>query len=170
MVAHNAKFDTSFIKMCHEKYNLGEFKNCVIDTLELSRALDPELNKHSLSALVKRYDVPWEEDAHHRADYDAEGTAYVLTKMIKKLEARQFNNINQLNDLIDKKDVHKHGRTFHVNLLVKNKIGLKNLFKIISYANTTYLYKTPRILRSKLNELREGILVGSGCYESEVLA
>jgi len=168
MVAHNAKFDTSFIKMCHEKYNLGEFKNPVIDTLELSRALDPELNKHSLSSLVKRYDVPWEEDAHHRADYDAEGTAYVLTKMIKKLEARQFNNINQLNDLIDKKDVHKHGRTFHVNLLVKNKIGLKNLFKIISYANTTYLYKTPRILRSKLNELREGILIGSGCYESEV--
>ena len=168
MVAHNAKFDTSFIKVCHEKYDLGEFKNCVIDTLELSRALDPELNKHSLSALVKRYDVPWEEDAHHRADYDAEGTAYVLTKMIKKLEARQFKNINELNNIIDKNDVHKHGRTYHINLLVKNKVGLKNLFKIISYANTTYLHKTPRILRSKLSELREGILVGSGCYESEV--
>jgi len=168
MVAHNAKFDTSFIDMCHKKYNLGEFKNTVIDTLELSRALDPELNKHSLSALVKRYDVPWEEDAHHRADYDAEGTAYVLTKMIKKLEARQFYNINELNNLINKEDAYKHGRTYHVNLLVKNKVGLKNLFKIISYANTTYLHKTPRILRSKLNELREGLLIGSSCYESEV--
>ena len=168
MVAHNAKFDTSFIEMCHQKYNLGEFKNCVIDTLELSRALDPELNKHGLSALVKRYDVPWEEDAHHRADYDAEGTAYVLMKMIKKLEARQFTNVIELNNLIDEKDIHKHGRTYHINLLVQNKVGLKNLFKIISYANTTYLHKTPRILRSKINELRNGLLVGSGCYESEV--
>ena len=168
MVAHNAKFDTSFLEMCYKKYNLGEFTNTVIDTLELSRAIDPEYSKHGLSALVKRYEVPWDEDAHHRADYDAEGTALVLHKMLKKLTARKFNNINDLNNLIDKKDIHKYGRTYHVNLLVKNKIGLKNLFKIISYANTTYLYKTPRILRSKLNELREGILVGSGCYESEV--
>ena len=168
MVAHNAKFDTSFIEMCYKKYNLGEFKNTVIDTLELSRALDPEYSKHGLSALVKRYEVPWDETAHHRADYDAEGTALVLYKMLKKLHARKFNNINELNNLIDKKEIHKYGRTYHVNLLVQNKVGLKNLFKIISFANTTYLYKTPRILRSKLEELREGILIGSGCYESEV--
>ena len=57
---------------------------------------------------------------------------------------------------------------YHVNLLVKNKTGLKNLFKIISLANTTYLYKTPRILRSEIETHREGLLVGSGCYESEV--
>ncbi|MBQ3021149.1 MAG: PolC-type DNA polymerase III [Bacilli bacterium] len=168
LVAHNAKFDTSFIDMCHKKYNMGEFTHCVIDTLELSRALEPEYNKHSLSALVKRYDVPWDEDAHHRADYDAEGTALVLTKMLKKLQSKKFEKISEINNLIDSKEIHKYGRTFHVNLLVQNKIGLKNLFKIISYANTTYLYKTPRILRSKLEELREGILIGSGCYESEV--
>lgn len=168
MVAHNAKFDTSFIEICHQKYGLGEFKNCIIDTLELSRALDPELNKHGLSALVKRYDVPWDENAHHRADYDAEGTAYVLTKMIKKLLTKKYTNILDLNNLISKDNIHKHGRTFHINLLVQNKVGLKNLFKIVSFANTIYLHKTPRILRSKLEELREGILIGSGCYESEV--
>ena len=77
MVAHNAKFDISFIEMSMKKYNLGEFKNTVIDTLELSRTLDQGFARHSLSALVKRYDVPWDEDAHHRADYDAEGTAYL---------------------------------------------------------------------------------------------
>ena len=71
MVAHNAKFDISFIEMAMKKYNLGEFTNTVIDTLELSRALDQGFARHSLSALVKRYNVPWEEDAHHRADYDA---------------------------------------------------------------------------------------------------
>ena len=168
MVAHNAKFDTSFLEMAYKKYNLGTFNNCVIDTLELSRALDPEYSKHGLSALVKRYEVPWAEDAHHRADYDAEGTALVLDKMIKKLTTKKYSNINELNSLVDQKEIHKYGRTYHVNLLVQNKTGLKNLFKIISYANTTYLYKTPRILRSKLEELRSGLLVGSGCYNSEV--
>lgn len=168
MVAHNAKFDISFVEMAMKKYNLGEFKNTVIDTLELSRTLDQGYARHSLSALVKRYDVPWEEDAHHRADYDAEGTAYVFSKMLKKLEMQKYEKISDLDRLISKDEIHKFGRTFHFNAIALNKTGLKNLFTIISLANTVYLYKTPRILRSKLNELREGLLIGSGCYESEV--
>ena len=168
MVAHNAKFDISFMEMAMKKYNLGEFQNTVIDTLELSRTLDQGFARHSLSALVKRYDVPWDEDAHHRADYDAEGTAYVFHKMLKKLEMQKFEKISDLDQLISKDEIHKFGRTYHFNAIALNKKGLKNLFTIISLANTVYLYKTPRILRSKLNELREGLLIGSGCYESEV--
>ena len=70
--------------------------------------------------------------------------------------------------LISKDEIHKFGRTFHFNAIALNKTGLKNLFKMRSLANTTYLHKTPRILRSKVEELREGLLIGSGCYESEV--
>ena len=168
MVAHNAKFDVSFLEMCYKKYNLGSFKNTVIDTLELSRVLDSNYARHNLTALVKRYDVPWDENAHHRADYDAEGTALVLHKMLVKLSGQNIELMSQLNKMIDKDEIHKYGRSYHINILAKNKIGLKNLFKIVSLANTKYLYKTPRILRSVLNELREGLLIGSGCYESEV--
>lgn len=168
MVAHNAKFDISFIEMSMRKYDLGTFKNTVIDTLELSRTLDQGYARHGLSALVKRYNVPWEEDAHHRADYDAEGTALVFHKMLQKLIAQNFKVISDLDKLISKDEIHKFGRTFHFNAIALNKTGLKNLFQIISLANTVYLYKTPRILRSKLEELREGLLIGSGCYESEV--
>ena len=168
MVAHNAKFDISFIEMAMKKYDLGEFTNTVIDTLELSRTLDQGFARHSLSALVKRYKVPFDEDAHHRADYDAEGTALVFSKMLNKLDAQNFEKISDLDRLVSKDEIYKFGRTYHFNAIAKTKKGLKNLFKIISLANTTYLYKTPRILRSKLNELREGLLIGSGCYESEV--
>ena len=168
MVAHNAKFDISFISSAMKKYGLGEFTNTVIDTLELSRTLDQGYARHSLSALVKRYDVPWDEESHHRADYDAEGTALVFAKMLKKLEMQKFEKISDLDKLISKDEIHKFGRTFHFNAIAINKTGLKNLFTIISLANTVYLYKTPRILRSKLQELREGLLIGSGCYESEV--
>ncbi len=168
MVAHNAKFDVSFLKMAYKKYNLGEFNNTVIDTLELSRTMDSSYARHSLSALVKRYEVPWDEDAHHRADYDAEGTALVLHKMLKKLEARNFEKISDLDKLVSKNEIHKYGTAYHVNLIALNRTGLKNLFKLVSLANTTYLYKTPRILRSEIEKHREGLLVGSGCYESEI--
>ena len=168
MVAHNAKFDTSFLEMAYKKYNLGEYKNTVIDTLELSRTMDNTFARHSLSALVKRYNVPFDEEAHHRADYDAEGTALVFAKMLRKLNDRNFEIISDLDKLVSKDEIHKYGRAFHVNLLCLNKVGLKNFFKLISLANTKYLYKTPRILRSEIEKHREGLLVGSGCYESEV--
>ncbi len=169
MVAHNAKFDISFVQMAMNKYDLGPFNNTVIDTLELSRQLDQGFARHSLSALVKRYNVPFDEDAHHRADYDAEGTALVFDKMLKKLVQQNIEIISEIDtNLVPKEEIHKFGRTFHFNAIALNRTGLKNLFKIISLANTKYFYKTPRIPRSVLNELRDGLIIGSGCYESEV--
>ncbi len=168
LVAHNAKFDTSFIEMAYKKYNLGKLTNPIIDTLELSRTLDSNYARHSLSALVKRYDVPWDEEHHHRGDYDAEGTALVFHKMLKKLYNQNIERMDELLNMVSKDEIHKFGRMHHINILVKNKLGLKNLFKLVSFANTTYLYKTPRILRSEIEKYREGLLIGSGCYESEV--
>ena len=168
MVAHNAKFDTSFIEMAYKKYNLGNFINPVIDTLELSRALDPSEARHSLSAITKRYGVVFDEEGHHRADYDSEGTAIVLHKMLKKMRSQNFKKISDMNNLVPKDEIYKYGRTHDINILTLNKEGLKNLFKIVSLANTKYIYKTPRILRSEIEKLRKGLLIGSGCYQSEV--
>ena len=168
MVAHNAKFDTSFIAQAYIKYNLGEYNNTVIDTLALSKLLDSDSARHGLSAITKRYDVEFDEESHHRGDYDALATALVFHKMMKKLFSINILKISDLDKLVNKEDIHKIGRSYHINLLVQNKKGLKNLFKILSIANTKHFYKGARILRSELEELRDGILVGSGCYESEV--
>ncbi len=168
LVAHNAKFDLSFLERAYKVYNLGEFKNTLIDTLELSRAFDSSNTKHSLSALVKRYNIPFAEDEHHRAEYDAKATALVFAAILKKLISQNYQTISSLDNLVSEEDVYKFGRSYHINILCKNRDGLKNLFKLVSYANTDYLYKSPRILRSKVVELRENLLIGSGCYLSEV--
>ena len=168
MVAHNAKFDASFISMAYQKYNLGEYKNPIIDTLQLSRAIDPDYSRHSLSALVKRYDIEFDEEGHHRADYDALATAQIFHKMLLKLSTRKIDKMSDIDLLVSKDEIHKFGALYHINILVKNSIGLKNLFKILSYANTKYLYKTPRILRSELEKYREGLLISSGCANSEI--
>lgn len=96
VVAHNAKFDMSFINMAFLKYDFGRFKNTVIDTLGLSRYLESNERYHNLAALVIRYNIPWDEDKHHRANYDAEGTALIFYKMLEKLK---LNNINTMDDL-----------------------------------------------------------------------
>lgn len=168
MVAHNAKFDVSFLESAYKKYNLGIFTNTVIDTLELSKALDQNASRHSLSALVKRYEIPFDEEGHHRADYDARATALVFNKMIRKLIDCNIEKINDIERLVSKDELHKFGRPYHVTLLAKNQIGLKNLFKLVSLTNTKYLYKTPRILRSEIINNREGLLIGSGCSNGEV--
>ena len=96
MVAHNAKFDISFIEKAFEKYNLGELKNTVIDTLGLSRYLESSERYHNLATLVKRYNIPWDENKHHRADYDSEGTALIFHQMLKKLEFNAFKTLKDL--------------------------------------------------------------------------
>ncbi len=96
MVAHNAKFDISFINSAYRKYSLGILNNTLIDTLGLSRYLESNERYHNLATLVIRYNIPWDEEKHHRANYDAEGTALILYKMLKKLS---LNNINTMDEL-----------------------------------------------------------------------
>lgn len=96
LVAHNAKFDLSFLDMAYSKYELGRVNNTVIDTLGLSRYLESKERYHNLATLVKRYNIPWDESKHHRADYDSEGTALIFYKMLKKLELNNFKTIQDL--------------------------------------------------------------------------
>lgn len=98
MVAHNAKFDLSFLETAYLKYDLGKITNTIIDTLGLSRYLESSERYHNLATLVKRYNIKWDESKHHRADYDSEGTALIFYQMLKKLE---LNNINTLKDLFN---------------------------------------------------------------------
>ncbi len=168
MVAHNAKFDISFVESGFRKFNLGDFNNTVIDTLELSRILSPDQSKHNLSILTKRYDITFDEQGHHRADYDAEATAKVFYKMGRIFDSK---NIETLDDLIENVDINellKFNRPYHMTIYAKDHNGLKNLFKIVSMANTTYLFKTPRIPRSEIVKNKEGLIIGSACVNGEI--
>ncbi len=169
MIAHNAPFDASFIKSCYQKYNLGEFTNTVIDTAELSRALEPDQRHHNLTSLTKRYNIEWDENAHHRADYDAEATAKIFIKMVDNIGS-SYKTVADLKNLVDIDTILKTRRSHHITVFAKDNNGLKNLFKIISYSNTLYFYKTPRILKSVLKSLRDGLLIGSGCGNGEIFS
>ena len=167
MVAQNARFDISFMESAYKKYNLGEFSNVVIDTMEISKAQNPDSAKHNLTALSKRYGVHFDESGHHRADYDAEGTALVFWKMIANLGSN-YKTISDLRNMVDPTLAFKNNRPYHLTCYAINNIGLRNMFQIISYATTEYFYKTPRTPKSLLNKFREGLILGSGCVFGEV--
>lgn len=167
MVAQNARFDISFMESAYNKYNLGEFDNVVLDTMELSKVMNPDATRHNLSALVKRYGVHFEEDKHHRADYDAEGTALVFDKMLKTLSS-SYKTISDLKKLVDPELAYKMNRPYHLTVYAINNTGLRNMFQIISYATTKYFYKTPRTPKSLLIKHREGLIIGSGCVNGEI--
>ncbi|MDN6161362.1 MAG: PolC-type DNA polymerase III, partial [Atopostipes sp.] len=167
LVAHNAKFDMSFINKGYEKNGLGTSTLPVIDTLELSRFVYPELKTFGLGALAKKFDVLLEQ--HHRAIYDAQTTGLLLNIFLKDLEDRHgIVNHKNLNDSSGNEESYKRSRPTHATLLVETETGMKNLYKLVSIALTEYYYRTPRIPQRILSKYREGILVGSGCSNGEV--
>ncbi|MUK89879.1 PolC-type DNA polymerase III [Ornithinibacillus sp. L9] len=166
LVAHNASFDIGFLNQGYKKINYDKVINPVVDTLELARFLFPELKNHRLNTLCKHLDI--ELTQHHRAIYDAEATGYLLWKLVQRLLEKEITNHNQLNNHMGEGNAYQRSRPFHCTLIAKNEEGLKNLYKLVSHAHIDYFYRVPRIPRSLLQKLREGVLVGTACDQGEV--
>lgn len=168
LVAHNASFDMGFLNMSYKKYGIPEADNPVIDTLELARYLYPEFKRFGLGVLSKKFGVSLEQ--HHRAIYDAEATGHLAWIFVKEaIEKHEMLLHEDLNRHVGGANSIKAARPFHTTILVKTQKGLKNLFKLISMSNITYFHdKAPRIPRSELGKLRDGLLVGTACDKGEV--
>ena len=167
LVAHNASFDVGFMNANYERHGLPKITQPVIDTLEFARNLYPEYKRHGLGPLTKRFGVALEH--HHMANYDAEATGRLLFIFIKEVaEKHGVTDLARLNlDLISP-DSYKKARVKHATIYVKNQVGLKNIFKLVSLSNTQYFEGVPRIPRTVLDAHREGLILGSACTEGEV--
>ena len=174
LVAHNARFDINMLESAYHKYNLGSLDNTVLDTMIISQIINKDLKRHNLSALTKNYGITFEESDgsssghHHRADYDAEFTGYVFFKMLKQLDNTVIKTFNDLYNLPTELERNRWNREMHVNMIAKSRVGLKNMFKLVSYGSTKYLVKSARVPRHLISEYREDLLIGSGCYNGEV--
>lgn len=167
LVAHNATFDNSHLYRNLRDFNLFEKEYPTIDTMQLARVrYGSKLKSFNLKAVSKYFDV--ELTQHHRAIYDAKATAEFFKKMLHDLQDDHINNYRDINKVIDNEEAYKLSFPTHITILAQNKKGLKNLYKLISNSHTTHFWKEPRILKSILKEHREGLLLGSACYNGEV--
>ncbi len=167
VVGHNVTFDIGFMNTGYRRHDMPEIENPIIDTLTLARFLYPTLKGYRLNTLAKKFKVALEH--HHRAIYDAETTGHLNYLFLKDAEDRygiQFHD--ELNHHMSDNDAYKHARPSHAIILAKTQEGLKNLFKLVSLSNVEYYYRVPRVPRSQLTQLRDGLIVGSACDSGEV--
>ena len=165
VVAHNAAFDTSFIKTVAERHSL-KYDLTYIDTLAISRGIFPQLSKHKLDVIAKHLKLG--SFNHHRACDDAMMLAKIFQVMLTKLrEEYKAQNISDISKALPKPGI-KSYKYYHQILLVKNQLGLKNLYKLISKSHLDFFYKKPLLPKSELEKLRDGLIVGSACEAGEL--
>jgi len=164
LVAHNASFDIGFLREQYKRIG-RELRNPILDTLELSRNLLPQLKSHKLNTIAKYLNISLIN--HHRAVDDAKATAEIFIKFLELLRNKGVKNIVDVNDIVLGKNDLK-GESYHIIILVKNLVGLKNLYKLISESHLKYFYKKPRIPKSLLSIHREGLIIGSACEAGEL--
>ncbi len=165
LIAHNANFDIGFIRHA-AKENSMPFDNPYLDTLALSRFINPDLKTHKLDVLAKHYKLG--DFNHHRASDDAEMLAHIyfsMTEAMLKMDISDFVTLNS--EMLSNSDPSKL-KSFHQIILVKNQLGLKNLYKLISFSYLKYFHRHPRIPKTELEKHREGLIIGSACEAGEL--
>ena len=168
LIAHNADFDTGFIREAAKRQGL-KFTSTSVDTLILSQNLLPQLNKFKLNIVAEALDLP--EFNHHRAADDAVTCGLVFWNLVPRLDEMGIRSLGQINpampQLRSKSRIdNRHAR--HIILFAKNQVGLRNLYHLISDSNLTYFKRVPRIPKSELLQLREGLIIGSACEAGEL--
>ncbi len=166
LIAHNANFDIGFIRHFAKLAGLP-FANPYLDTVALSKYINPELKNHKLDTIAEAYELG--DFNHHRACDDAEMLAMIYFHMIEIMEKMEISDLHRLHkDMIEKADPLKLN-TYHQILLVKNQTGLKNLYRLISMSYLDYFKRFPRIPKTALEKYREGLIVGSACESGELI-
>jgi DNA polymerase III subunit alpha, Gram-positive type len=165
IVAHNSPFDMGFIK--HNAKMIGEhINNSVIDTLQLCRKMFPELDKYRLNVVASHLGIKLEN--HHRAVDDSIATAQIFIKCLEILKEKGVKTIDEIQNTFASSNDFKRSDSYHAIILVKDYVGLKNLYKIISKSHLNYYYKKPRVPKNLLMTHREGLILGSACEAGEL--
>ena len=167
LVAHNASFDVGFLNENLRRNNMSEIKNPIIDSLALARAILKPMKSYRLGNVCRSYRVNYDDEVAHRADYDAKVLGDVFNLMIHQIMQSGKYNLLDICKL-SSDDVYKIVYPYHMCALALNKTGLKNMFKLVSEANTKYFHGESRIPKERLEYYREGLLFGSSCYNSDV--
>ena len=167
LVAHNAEFDTGFIReYCRRSGRT--FEPLYFDTLLLAQYLCPQLGNHRLDTVANHLGLP--PFQHHRAYDDAAVCGDIFYRLIPELRQLGVSHAQQINGVLAGRKRGGKGRrsAYHLILLAKNQIGLRNLYKLVSKSHLEHFNRFPIMPKSLVNENREGLIIGSACEAGEL--
>ena len=165
LIAHNASFDIGFIRVAAERHSIP-FENSFLDTVGLSKYVNPELKNHKLDTIVKHYKIG--DFHHHRAEDDAEVLARIFIIMLERLKSEGVDSFERMVEAMGEDVDPLKLRPCHMVIFAKNKEGLKNLYKLISFSYLNYYKRFPRMPKSVIEQYREGLIIGSACESGEL--
>ena len=165
LIAHNANFDTGFIRVAAERQGMP-FTNTYLDTVGLSKYVNPELKKHKLNIIAEHYNLG--DFHHHRASDDARMLAEIFFVMLERLKSEGITDFNRMVDAMSERTDPLKLRPYHMIIFAKNKAGLKNLYKLISFSYLDYYHRFPRMPKSVIEQYRDGLIIGSACEAGEL--
>ena len=167
LVGHNVhSFDMRFLRAAAKRSGISLENVTYIDTLTMAQAMYPGLHNYKQGTINKHLELPAYEA--HRACEDSAALGRIFCVMLKDLEEKQVTRVSEINTgLGGNREVLKK-KYYHLIILVKNQMGLKNLYKIVSEAHVNYFFKKPRVPRSLLNKYRDGLLLTSACEAGEL--
>ena len=169
LVAHNAPFDIGFLKQ-NAKVLGHKFDYTYLDTLSLAKDLFPDYKRYQLGKIAANLGIKVE--VAHRALDDVDTTVKVFNVMMDMLKERGAKKIDDIEIVSSTEEAKKEGykklKTFHAIILAKNYVGLRNLYKLVSYSHLDYFYRKPRILKSLYQKYSEGLILGSACEAGEL--
>ncbi|TVP94757.1 MAG: PolC-type DNA polymerase III [Acholeplasmatales bacterium] len=170
MVAHNAPFDMGHIHEALRELDVFDGPYPHIDTLQIARqCYANDLKRFNLKAVAKYFKV--ELKHHHRAEHDARATADIFLHMLDALSRqgiKTFSDLKTITRHLPDVNIYAHAMPTRMVALVKTQAGLKNLYRLVTLANTDYFHKEPMLPKKVLDAHREGLLLGSGFVGSDV--
>ena len=166
LVAHNADFDTGFIRHNCEVLGLP-YDYTYVDTLGIARSFLEGLKNYKLDTVVEAMGCTLAN--HHRAVDDAGATADVFVRFLERFKKENIRDLDERNTYSAMSvDAIKKLKTYHIILLAKNEIGRINLYRLVSLSHLDYYARRPRIPKSVLAKYREGLILGSACEAGEL--
>ena len=165
IVAHNAGFDVGFLKYNAELLGY-KLDNTYIDTLRLARDLFPDYKKYKLGLIAEKLGIKVE--VAHRATDDVITLIKVFNVMLEMLKEKNVERLRDIDPAVAGEINVKNLETYHAIILAKDYVGLKNLYKLISYSHLNYFYKKPKIPKSVYMKYSEGLMIGSACEAGEL--
>ena len=165
LIAHNANFDVGFIRVASERQGIP-FTNAYLDTVGVSKYVNPELKQHKLNIIAEHYKLG--DFHHHRASDDAKMLAEIFFVMLSRLKSEGVTTFEQMMDNMSEKSDPLKLRPYHMIIFARDLVGLKNLYKLISASYLDYYRRFPRMPKSVIEQHREGLIIGSACEAGEL--
>ncbi|WP_412032170.1 PolC-type DNA polymerase III [Malacoplasma muris] len=170
LIAHNGiRFDLPFLNCKLVENNMPIIRNPLIDTMQLSRALNENIYSHSLGGICRKMKIEYNEDEAHRADVDSEFLLQVWNKMANKLEMESIFNLSEINEKFQNDLLKERNRGSWVTVYCLKADSMKHFYELISLSLTDNYYGTAKIFRHILNDNRKHFLISNSPTEGEVL-